>query len=345
VPATLPQLLRSDCLHALLPLDSSLANPPPATALRATAPARSTHHHRQRIPGVCKYPPTAQLAPDARSVQLRHSDVSCVILPRLDASDAAPPARISLPARTTAAPRLARRRTPTTHYSPARTRLGPQHTASSAHSRRSQAPAHSAAARRCTQRTTEVQRRQLRHPSEARCQRRCPSCSDPIVCTHRRPSGRPSQNPHHPLQPRAQPPHPTARIIIHARPAIASTRSQRSWPPIHAAYFLGPATSAAPSLRDSVPTTLPQLLRCHCLHAPPPLGKPLAEPPPPTTASRPTAPARSTHHHPCTAGVRKHPLTAQLPADARSVPPRFSDVNCVILTRLGANDAAPAAPM
>jgi hypothetical protein len=45
--------------------------------------------------------------------------------------------------------------------------------------------------RRCTQRTTEVQRRQLRHRKEARCQRRCPSCSDPIVCTHRRPSGSP----------------------------------------------------------------------------------------------------------------------------------------------------------
>ena len=84
---------------------------------------------------------------------------------------------------------------PTTRSSPAHTRLSPQHAASSMHGRRSQAPAHSAAARQRTQRTAEVQRRQLRHPSETRCQRRCPSCFDPIVCTHRRPSARPSQNP------------------------------------------------------------------------------------------------------------------------------------------------------
>jgi hypothetical protein len=89
---------------------------------------------------------------------------------------------------------------------------------------------------RCTQRTTEVQRRQLRHLCETRCQRRYPSCFDLIACTHRRPSARPSQNPHHPLQPRAQPPQPTARSIIHAQPAFASIRSQRSWPPMHAAY-------------------------------------------------------------------------------------------------------------
>jgi hypothetical protein len=43
-------------------------------------------------------------------------------------------------------------------------RLSRQCATSSAHCRRSQAPAHTAAGRRCTQRTTEVQRRQLRHP-------------------------------------------------------------------------------------------------------------------------------------------------------------------------------------
>ncbi len=157
-----------------------------------------------------------------RSVRLRSSDVSCVILPRLGASDAAPASSIQLSART-AAPRPAPRRTPTTRYSPARYNLGPQQATSSAHCRRSQAPvhsaaasdarsvpmrfsdvscvilprlgasdaapsspaelpaqfnaprpaprktppaatAHSAAARRCTQRTVEVQRCQLRHP-------------------------------------------------------------------------------------------------------------------------------------------------------------------------------------
>ena len=65
---------------------------------------------------------------------------------------------------------------------------------------------------------------------------------------------------HHPLQPRAQPPRTTARIIISALPALASTRSQRQLLPM-----------------------------------------------------------------------------------ARSVPGRFSDVSCVILPRLGASDAAPAA--
>jgi hypothetical protein len=112
----------------------------------------------------------------------------------------------------------------------------------------------------CTQRTTEVQRRQLRHPSEARCQRRCPIISDPIACTHRRPSARPPR---------------------------------RTTPP-------------APALR-----------------AP--------------------ASAHSTQHHLRIAGIRKHPLTAQLAADARSVPQRYSDVSCVISARLGASDAAPSA--
>ncbi len=49
-----------------------------------------------------------------------------------------------MPARTVDALRLAPRKTPTTSHSPARIRLGPQHAASSMHSRCSQAPAHSA---------------------------------------------------------------------------------------------------------------------------------------------------------------------------------------------------------
>jgi hypothetical protein len=154
---------------------------------------------------------TAQLPADARSVPPRFSHVSCAILPRLGASDAAPASPIQLSARI-AAPRLAPRKTPTTRYSPARYNLGPQHAISSAHCRRSQAPAHSAAARRCTQRTTEVQRRQLRHPSETRCQRRCPIIFDLIACTIQRPSARPAQT-------------PTSRY-----------RSQRSCPPMNAAY-------------------------------------------------------------------------------------------------------------
>jgi hypothetical protein len=48
------------------------------------------------------------------------------------------------------------------------------------------------------------------------------------------------------------------------------------------------------------------------LPAAPPLGSPLAEPPPPAPAPRTTALARRTQHHPRTAGGRKHPLTAPL---------------------------------
>jgi hypothetical protein len=138
-------------------------------------------------------------------------------------------------------------------------------------------------------------------------------------------------------------PHAKSRNIISALPAFASTHSQRSWPPMHAAYHGGPATSAAPSLRDSVSATLPQHLRTKSLHAPPALGSPLAQPPPPAPAPRATASAHSPQLHLCAAGVCKHPLTAQLAADARSIPPRTSDVSCVILTRLGVSDAAPAA--
>jgi hypothetical protein len=150
------------------------------------------------------------------------------------------------------------------------------------HCRRSQAPANSAAARRCMQRTAEVQRRQLRHPHETRCQRRCPSCFDPIVCTHRRPSARPSQAPPPPTAPRPTTlsPQHAASSQPYCRPsqAPANSASCRRW---HTAYRRGSASSAAPSFRDSVPATLPQLLRTDCLHA--------------------TAAPRKPHHplHPC----------------------------------------------
>jgi hypothetical protein len=239
-----PQLLRFDCLNTPPPLGSQLATEPPATAPHATAPQSSTQTSR------CTH-----------SVPPRTSLFNCVILPRLGPSDTAPSAPIQLPART-AAPRLARRRAPL----PATARCAPASAHSTQHhpmhSRRSQAPAHSAAARRCTQRTKKIQRRQLRHLCETRRQRRCPSFYDAIACTHRRPSARPSHNP-----------------------------------------------------------------------------------PPSATAPRTPAPARSTQHHPCTAGVRKHPLPAQLLANARSVRLRSSDVSNVILPRLGASDAAPSAPM
>ncbi len=185
-------------------------------------------HHHQRIAGGRKHPLTAKLPADARSVLPRSSDVSCVILKRLGASDAAPSSPLKVPART-AAPRLAPR------------------------------------------------------------------------------------IPNHLLQPRAHPPQPTARNIIPALPALASTHSQRSWPPMHAAYHRGQATSAAPSSRDSVPATLAQLLRCKkCLHVPLRLGSPLTSPITRYTPMRNRPPVHSTHHHQRMAGGRKHPLTAQL---------------------------------
>jgi hypothetical protein len=210
------------------------------------------------------------------------------------------------------------------------------------HSRRSQPPTHSAAGRRCTQHTAEVQRRQLRHPSEARCQRRCSIISEAIACTHRRPSARPSQNPttrHSLARNRPSPQHQhhqrTAGVRKHPLTAQLATDA-RSIPLRHSEVScvilrrLG-ASNAASAARISLPAR--------------PAASRLAphKPPPSATALRAPASAHSTQHHQRIAGVRKHPLTAQLPADARSIPPRSSDVSCVILPRLGASDAAPAA--
>ncbi len=224
MPATLPHPLQSNCLHAPPPLGSPLAKPPPlATAPRTTASARSTQHHQRtaggrkhpltaqlrrctkrtsevqrcqlrhpsearcqrrypscsdpivcthprEIPqiataprttapahstqcnpctaGVCMHPLTAQLAADARSVPLRTSDVSCAILPRLGASDAAPSSRISLTART-AAPRLAPRKPPPLATAPratasARSIISAQPAAASTRSQHSWPPMHEA---------------------------------------------------------------------------------------------------------------------------------------------------------------------------------------------------------
>jgi hypothetical protein len=123
---------------------------PPATAPRATA--RNTQHHPMHSRR--SQPPAHSASPaDARSVLLRSSDISCVMLPRLGASDAAPAAPSQLSAHT-AAPRLAPSQNPTTRYSPACNRQPTTH----ASTRSKRKPS------RCTQRTTEVQRRQLRHP-------------------------------------------------------------------------------------------------------------------------------------------------------------------------------------
>jgi hypothetical protein len=170
----------------------------------------------------------------ARSVQLRFSDVSCAICKRLGASDAAPSSPMSLPART-AAPLARPSQIPTTRYSPARNRLSPQPATSSMHSRRSQASAHIASpddARSVPSKSSDV--------SCAICKRlgasdAAPAASISLSARTAAP-GTPLASAHHQLRPRAQPPKLTARNITSALPALASTRSQRSGPPMHAAY-------------------------------------------------------------------------------------------------------------
>jgi hypothetical protein len=137
----------------------------------------------------------------------------------------------------TAAPRIAPRRPPPPATAPRGTALAHSTQHHPMHSRRPQAIARSTAAQPSTQRTSEVQRRQLRHPSETRCQRHCPSCSDIIDCTHRRPSARPSANPTTSYSVACNCPSPPHATSSNASPAFATTRSQRSWPPMHAAYF------------------------------------------------------------------------------------------------------------
>jgi hypothetical protein len=162
-------------------------------------------------------------------------------------------------------------------------------------------------------------------------------------CLHEQPPlGSPLAGPTTRYSPARNRPSPHYTPSMHIRRS-ASTRSQRQLPPMHAAYRRGPALSAAPSLRDSVPATPPHHLRCHFLHAQPPLGLPLAGPTTRYSLAR-HHPTRNTHH-PRTAGVRKNPLTTPAAADARSVPLRCSVVSCAILPRLGASDAAPSSSM
>ena len=100
------------------------------------------------------------------------------------------------------------------------------------------------------------------------------------------------------------------------------------------------------NLRDSVPATLPQLLRYYCLHAPPPLGSPLANP---TTRYSParnctTASAGNAQLHQRICRQSQASAHSAAAADAHSVRLRSSDVSCVILERLGASDASPSSP-
>ena len=117
----------------------------------------------------------------------------------LDLNDAAPAAPKSLSART-AAPRLA----PRNPHLPLQPHAQPPQPAARSIISAQPAFASTRSQRSCpryTQRTTEVQRRQLRHPSETRCQRRCPIVSDVIACTH---------SPAPRLAPRKPPPPATA---------------------------------------------------------------------------------------------------------------------------------------
>jgi hypothetical protein len=160
VPATLPHHLRSNCLHIPPPLGSPLAIPttrysPARNRLSIPHATSSIHCIRSQAPA---HTPAAA---NARSVPLRSSDVSCVILPRLGASDAAPSAPTPLPARITT-PRLAPRNP---HHPLLSCAQPPQPTTRNIiHSQSAFASTRSKrSCRKCTQHTVEVQRRQLRH--------------------------------------------------------------------------------------------------------------------------------------------------------------------------------------
>jgi mRNA-degrading endonuclease toxin of MazEF toxin-antitoxin module len=335
VPATLPHHLRFGCLHAPPPPRLAPCKPHhPLQPCAQTAPAHSMQHH-PRTAGVRSHPLTAQLPPMHAAYY------------RGEAASAASSWRDSVPA---TLPQLLRSNFLHETPPPRLAHCKPHHpsAAPASHDIIHAQPAFAAtrsqrSCRRCTQRTVKAQLRQLLHPGETRCQRRCPIISDLIAYTHRRPLGSPLAEPHHPLQPCAQtaPAHSMQRHLCTA--GVRSHPLKSQLPPVHAAYYGASAPSAASSWRGSVPATLPQLLRSNFLHASPLLSSPLRKPHHPLQPCAITASARNTQHHPCTAGVRKHPLTVQLAADARSVPPRTSDVSCVILARLGASDAAPAA--
>jgi hypothetical protein len=201
-------------------------------------------------------PTPSAAAPDPRSVPARSSDVSCVICERVGASDAAPSSPIALSARTTD-PRPAPRQTATTRSEPAPNCPSPKHAASSMHSRRLQAPAHSAAAPNACSvpfRSSDVSCVTLPRlgASDA-------APSSPIALSARTaPRLAPRQAP-----PPATAPRPTAPA--HSTQHHQSTAGVRKHsfaaqlPPMQEAYHRGPASSAASSFRDSVRATLPRL--------------------------------------------------------------------------------------
>jgi hypothetical protein len=272
----------------------------------------------------------------SRSVPLRFSVVSCAILPRLGASDAAPPSSMRLPART-AAPRLAPRKP---HHVQQRSAQPPQPATHTIHAQ----PAFASTREkhkpsRCTQRTVEVQRRQLRHPSETRCQRCSPNISDVIVCTHRRPSQAPPPATAPPATASGHSTHHHRRIAgvrKHPRTAPAAADGTQRTVEVQRRQLRHPSETRSqrrcPSCFDPIVCTPPA-----------PLGSPLAAP----TTCNSLAPNRPSPQHTPSMHSRRSQAPAkqpQLPPMSRSVPPRFSVVSCAILPRLGASDAAPSSP-
>ncbi len=225
---TLPHLLRYDCLHHPPPLSSPLANP---TTRYSPAPNRPSPQHTtssaqcQRLQAPahgasCRR--CTQRTDEVQRRQLRHPSETrcqrrCPSISDGIACKHPPPLGSPLAS-------------PTNRYSPAPNGLGPQDAESSAHCRRSQAPANGASCPRCTQRTIKVQRRQLRHPFETRCQRRCPICSDPIACTHPPPPGSPLAGPRARYSPAHNRPSP--------QHAASSAHCRRSQAPGHSASCL-----------------------------------------------------------------------------------------------------------
>jgi hypothetical protein len=169
-------------------------------------------------------------------------------------------------------------------------------------------------------------------------------------CLHETPPPRlvPSQAPQTPLQsqPHAQQPEPATCNIIRAWPAFAATRSQRSCrrctqrtAEVQLHQLLHPGETRCQ--RRCPITSEADLIACTHRHS---SARPL-QTAPPAAAQRANRP--SPQHATSSAHSRRSqpPAHSAAAADASSVRKRFSIVSRVILPRLGASDAAPAASM
>ncbi len=226
MPATLPQLLRLNCLHAPSPLSSPLAKPHHPVQLCAQPPQPTTRKIINAQPAFastgsqrssCRC--TQRTMEVQRRQQCQPSETRC--------ERRCPSCSDRIVCTTTAAPRIAPRKTPTPATAPARNRPSAQHATSSMQSWRWQAPAPSAAhadARSAPPRSSDVS-----CVIHKRLGASDPAPSAWISLTASTDASRPApRKPHRPRPPHVQPLQRATRNNIYARSAIASNRSQRS---------------------------------------------------------------------------------------------------------------------